>query len=61
MSSRIKKTRTYNGIIPNDYITLYNSIKDKLAGLDIVEFNPELGNLNKSIKTLDNIIKNTIS
>ena len=49
-----------NGITPDDYINLYNYVKPKLVGLDIVEFNPELGNLNKSIETIDYIIKNTI-
>jgi arginase len=49
-----------NGITPDDYINLYNYVKPKLVGLDIVEFNPELGNLNKSIETMDYIIKNTI-
>jgi len=49
-----------NGITPDDYINLYNYVKPKLVALDIVEFNPELGNLNKSTETLDYIIKNTI-
>ena len=53
-------TMAPGGITPDDYIELYNSIKTNLVGLDIVEFNPELGNFNKSIKTLDYIIKNTI-
>jgi arginase len=49
-----------NGITPDNYINLHNYVKEKLVGLDIVEFNPELGNLNKSIETMDYIIKNTI-
>lgn len=53
-------TMAINGISPDDYINLYNSIKEKIVSLDIVEFNPKLGNLSKSINTLDYIIKNTL-
>jgi arginase len=49
-----------NGITPDNYINLYNYVKPKLVALDIVELNPELVNLNKSIETMDYIIKNTI-
>lgn len=49
-----------NGIKPSDYIQLHNYVHRKLVGWDIVEFNPELGDKEKSKETMEYIIGNLI-
>jgi len=48
-----------NGIKPLDVRKIIKTAlkKDKLVGLDVVEFNPELGNFEKSMQTMKNIFK----
>ena len=45
-----------NGITPEDVIECFNIVGTKLRAFDITEFNPELGDLDKSLNTIKNII-----
>ena len=47
-----------NRLKPNDIIKIINSFKLELIGLDIMEFNPYLGNKNKSLETITYILDN---
>jgi arginase len=46
-----------NGIAPDDVIECFDIVGNKLKALDITEFNPQLGNLKKSLKTIDHILQ----
>ncbi len=47
-----------NRLNPDDIIKIINSFKLDLIGLDIMEFNPYLGNKNKSLETITYILDN---
>ena len=49
-----------NRLKPNDIIKIINSFKSTLLGLDIMEFNPYLGNKENSVNTIKHIF-NSIS
>jgi arginase len=49
-----------NGITPEEVIECFKICKNKIRAFDIVEFNPLLGDYNKSITTMENIINNII-
>jgi arginase len=50
-------TMASNGLSPDDIKNIINSalLKEKLIALDIMEFNPSLGNKDKSLETLKRI------
>jgi arginase len=48
------------GISPDEVIECFNLCKNKIKAFDIVEFNPNLGDLSKSIKTMIYIINNIL-
>ena len=50
-------TISERGITPDEVIKCFQIVGNKLRAFDITEFNPELGDLDNSLKTLENIIK----
>lgn len=49
-------TTSVNGMVVNDIIEVIRYFKDKTVAYDITEFNPELGDLDKSLKTMNPIL-----
>jgi len=49
-----------NGLHPNDVAKIINYIKNRTICLDIVEFNPELGNYTKNINVLNKLLQRLI-
>ena len=49
-------TTSPNGMNPNDVVEIIRYFKDKTVAYDITEFNPELGNLDKSLETIKPIL-----
>jgi arginase len=51
-----------DGLSPRSVVELYNYVKEKtqIVALDVVELNPELGDLSKSIYTLEYILSNIL-
>jgi len=45
------------GLHPDDIINTIELVRDKMIAIDIVEYNPMLGNREKSLETLDYIIE----
>ena len=46
------------GLVPNDIIECINYVGKKLIAIDITEFNPSKGNLQKSLDTINKIFEN---
>jgi arginase family enzyme len=55
-------TLAKDGLEPSDIVYLYKYVQSKtnIVALDIVELNPKLGDLNKSIQTIKYIIEKTL-
>ena len=53
-------TIAQNGITPDEVIECFKICKNKIKAFDITEFNPLLGNYEKSINTMQYIINNII-
>ena len=49
-----------NGLHPKDVVKCFKICKEKLRAIDIVEFNPHLGNINNSMATMNYIIENIL-
>jgi arginase len=54
-------TTAENGIHPDEVVKCLQIVGDKLRALDIVEFNPTLGTLNKSLESINYIIDRSLA